>query len=321
MKAIVYTKYGSPDVLQLKEVEKPEPKDNEVLIKIYATSLNASDVEFLTASPSYVRMWGLLKPKYNILGSDIAGKVEAIGKNVTLFQVGDDVYGDVMYRWGGLAEYVCAPEKSLMLKPSNLSFEDAASIPQAAVVALQSLNYNEPLKKGQKVLIIGAGGSTGSFAIQIAKAYGAEVTGVDNTEKLEMMRSLGADHVIDYTKENFTKNGKQYDLIVGLVTPHSIFDYKRSLNSKGAFVMTGGFVPKLLQTLIFGSLISVFSNKKMGILMHEQNKKDLGIINKLYNDGKLVPVIDKKYSLKDAAKAFQSLIDGKAKGKVVILQT
>src|SRR3989440_10404101 len=230
MKAIVYTEYGSPDVLQFKEVEKPTPKDNEVLVKVHATSVNAGDWHLLRAKPFLMRLmgYGLLKPKHTILGSDIAGRVEAVGRNVKQFQSGDEVFGNTAkYGFGGFAEYVSVPENALVLKPTNISFEEAAAVPQAAVVALQGLRDKGRIQSGQKVLIHGAGGGVGTFAVQIAKAFGAEVTGVDSTRKLDMLRSIGADHVIDYTQEDFTKSGQRYDLILDVVASQSIFDYKR----------------------------------------------------------------------------------------------
>ncbi|MCP5105454.1 MAG: NAD(P)-dependent alcohol dehydrogenase, partial [bacterium] len=253
MKAIVYERYGSPDVLELKELEKPTPKDNEVLIKVHAVSVNASDCELLGGSPLYTRMWGLLKPKKKILGSDIAGRVEVVGRNVTQFQQGDAVFGDILECWGGFAEYVCAPRNSLILKPAGMTFEEAAALPQAASVALQGLRDKGRIQPGQKVLINGAGGGAGSFAVQIAKLFGAEVTGVDSTGKLDMMRSIGADRVIDYTQEDFTRNEQCYDLILDFVASHSIFDYKRALSPRGVYAMVGGSMAHIFQTLFFGS--------------------------------------------------------------------
>src|SRR5437870_5869086 len=229
MKAIVYRKYGPPDVLRLKEVERPTPTDDEVLIKVQAVSVNRSDWEILTGSPLYARIGGLLRPRHQILGSDIAGRVETAGRNVTLFQPGDEVFGDILGPMGGFAEYVCAREKALAIKPASMTFEEAAAIPQAAVIALQGSRDKGQVKPGQKVLINGAGGGAGTFALQLAKLYGAEVTGVDNTGKLDFMRSLGADHVIDYTREDFTSNGNQYDFILDLIAYRSAFDYARAL--------------------------------------------------------------------------------------------
>ncbi|MCP4601170.1 MAG: NAD(P)-dependent alcohol dehydrogenase [Proteobacteria bacterium] len=317
MKAIVYQKYGSPDVLELKEVEKPTPKDNDVLIKVHAASLNASDWEFLRGSPLYTRIWGLLKPKYKILGSDIAGRVEAVGRNVTRFQKGDAVFGDIFECWGGFAEYVCAPESSLILKPDSITFDEAAAIPQAANVAVQGLRYKGQIQPGQKVLINGAGGGSGSFAVQIAKLFGAEVTGVDNTGKLDMMRSIGAGQIIDYTQEDFTQNEQRYDLILDLVASHSIFDYKRALTPRGVYVIVGGSLAYIFQTLFLGSLISMTGTKKFGILAVKPNK-DLAFIIELIESGKVVPIIDKRYSLSEVPEALRYLGEGHARGKVVI---
>lgn len=318
MKAIVYQKYGLPDVLELKEVVKPIPKDDEVLIKIRAVSVNASDYEFLTGKPFYVRIWGILKPKYKILGSDVAGVIEAVGKNVKQFRPGEEVFGDVFGSWGGFAEYVCAHQDTVMLKPENMTFIQAATIPQAGVVALQGLRDKGKIESGQKVLINGAGGGAGTFAIQIAKLFGAEVTGVDNSEKLDMMRSIGADYVIDYTNEDYTQNGQRYDLILDLVAYRSIFDNKRVLSTNGIYVMVGGSVSSLFQTLIFGSLISKIENKSMGVLTHKQNRKDLDVMLTLFRTGKVMSVIDKCYPLNKTSDALRYLGEGHAKGKVVI---
>ena len=248
MKAIVYTKYGPPDVLQLKEVQKPTPKDDEVLIKIHATSLNASDWEILRGKPAYARIFGLLKPKIRILGSDIAGRVEAVGGNVTLFQPGDDVFGDTFGSFGGFAEYVCAREDKLMPKPATMTFEQAAALPQAGVLALQGLRDKGQIQPGQKVLINGAGGSCGTFAIQLAKMFGAHVTGIDRTSKLDMMRLIGADHVIDYTREDFAQaqSEQRYDLILDFMAYRSMFDHMRVLGPTGRCVVVGGSMFRVL---------------------------------------------------------------------------
>ena len=229
MKAIVYTKYGSPEVLQLKEVAKPTPRDDEVLIKVQAVSVNRSDWEGLRGKPLYARIGGLLKPRHQILGSDVAGRVEMAGRNVRRFQAGDEVFGDILPRLGGFAEYVRARESALAPKPASMTFEEAAAIPQAAVIALQGIRDKGRVQPGQKVLVNGGGGGAGTFAVQLAKLYGAEVTGVDNTGKLDFMRSLGADHVIDHTREDFTKNGERHDLILDVVAHRSVFAYKRAL--------------------------------------------------------------------------------------------
>ncbi len=317
MKAIVYTKYGPPDVLQLEEVEKPTPKDNEVLIRVHAVSLNSSDWEFLKGTPLYTRMWGLLKPKYKILGSDIAGRVEAVGRNVKKFKIGDAVLGDIFERWGGFAEYVCAPENTLVLKPDGMTFEAAATIPQAANIAVQGLRDKGTIQPEQKVLINGAGGGAGSFAVQFAKLYGAHVTGVDSTEKLDMMRSIGADDVIDYTKEDFTQNGLQYDLILDMVASHSIFDYRGALTPTGVYLMVGGSLARILKTLLLGPLISMTGTRKMSILGVKINK-ELSYIVELIEAGKIVPVIDRRYPLSEVPEALRYFGEGHAKGKVVI---
>jgi NADPH:quinone reductase-like Zn-dependent oxidoreductase len=318
MKAIVYEKYGPPDVLALKEVEKPVPKDGELLIKVHATSVNASDCEFLRGAPLYVRMWGLLKPKIKILGSDIAGQVEAVGRKVKRFQPGDEVFGDIIYRKGGFAEYVCAPEDALALKPAGMTFEEAAAMPQAAVVALQGLRDKGHIGPGQKVLINGAGGGSGTFAVQIAKLFGAHVTGVDSAKKLEMMRSIGADRVIDYVQEDFTKNGQCYDLILDFVAYRSIFDCKRALSVKGIYVMVGGSMARILQAVILGPWISMTGRKKMGILAWKANRRDLVFMTELFEAGKVVPVIDRCYPLSEVSEALRYLGEGDAKGKLVI---
>jgi len=319
MKAIVYTEYGSPDVLRLKEVAKPTPKDDEVLIKLHAVSLNASDWETLTGKPLYARIGGLLKPKQQILGSDIAGRIEAVGAAVTEFQVGDAVFGDILWQKGGFAEYVCTSETSLALKPASMTFEQAAAIPQAALIALQALRDDGKIQAGKKVLINGAGGGMGTFGIQIAKMYEAEVTGVDHTEKLEFLRSLGADHVIDYTKEDYTKNGRQYDLILDVIAKRSAFDYRRALSPTGIFVLVGGSMSALLQTVLLGALMSRDGGKTIGINTWKQNDKDdLALLEELFETGKVVPVIDRHYSLEAVPEALQYLGDGRLKGKAII---
>ena len=241
MKAIVCTKYGSPDVLQLKEVEKPTPSDDEVLVKIHATSVNAGDLETLRGM-WVARFGGPRRPQYKILGTDVAGRVEAVGGNVKQFQPGDDVWGDLSfpYGFGTFAEYVCVSEKALALKPASMTFEEATTYPHSAIITLQNLRDKGQIQPGQKVLINGAGGGMGTFAVQIAKYYGAEVTGVDSANKIDMLRSIGADHVIDYTKEDYTKSGRRYDLILDVVAYRSVFDYRRALSPEGIFIFIGG---------------------------------------------------------------------------------
>jgi NADPH:quinone reductase-like Zn-dependent oxidoreductase len=320
MKAIVCTKYGPPEVLQFKEVEKPSPKDNEALVKVHAASLNAADFE------------NLGKPMYKTLGSDIAGRIEAVGVNVKQFLPGDEIWGDLSaHGFGTFAEYVCVPEKALRLKPASMTFEEAAAIPTAAVVALQNLRGAGPsfpniflsdkgqIQPGQKVLINGAGGGVGTFAVQIAKYFGAEVTGVDSTEKLDMLRSIGADHVIDYTQEDFTKNGRHYDLILDVVVHRSIFDYTRALSPKGICVFVGGSMTRVFLNTILGLLILMTGSKKMGLVMWKPNKKeDLVFLQDLFEAGKVVPVIDRRYPLSEVPEALRYLEEGHAQGKIVI---
>jgi NADPH:quinone reductase-like Zn-dependent oxidoreductase len=318
MKAIVYTKYGPPDVLQLKEIEKPTPKDNEVLVRVHAASVNSWDWDLLRGTPFLIRLWGLLKPKYKILGADIAGRVEAVGRNVKQIQPGDEVFGDLCEcGWGGFAEYVCARENALALKPSSMTFEEAAAIPQAAVLALQGIRDKGQIQPGQKILINGAGGGVGTFALQIAKSFGAEVTGVDSTGKLDMMRSIGADQVIDYTQEDFTKNGQRYDLILDVAAYRSIFDYKRALSPRGIYVLVGGSMARIFQTMFLGPWISMTGSKKMGILAYKPNK-DLAYIKELFEAGKVKPVIDRRYPLSEGPEALRYFGEGHARGKVVI---
>lgn len=321
MKAIVYTKYGGPDVLALQEVAKPTPKDNEVLIKIYAASVNAADWHLLRADPFLVRLdSGLLKPKNKILGADVAGRVESVGSSVKQFQSGDEVFGDLSgCGFGGFAEYVCAPENLLVLKPTNMSFEEAAAVPMAAVTALQGLRDKGQIQSGQKVLINGASGGVGTFAVQIAKSFGAEVTGVCGTENMDMVRSLGADYVIDYTKEDFTKNGEHYDLIHVVNGYRSIFDYRRSLSLKGICVMSGGSVSRLFQAIFLGPFISMIGSKKVVNVLAIPNQKDLVFMKELLETGKVKPIIDRRYPLSEVPEAIRYLEEGHARGKVVIV--
>ncbi len=318
MKAIVYTEYGSPDVLQLKEVEKPAPKDDEVLIKVHAVSVNGSDWEGLRGKPLYARLGGLRKPSEGILGSDIAGRVEMVGQNISYFHPGDEVFGETLRYGGGFAEYVCAPERGLAHKPARMTFEEAAAIPQGAVIALQGIRDKGHVQPGQRVLINGAGGSAGSFAVQIAKLYGAEVTGVDNTGKMDFLSSLGADHVIDYTREDFTKNGKQYDLILDISAQHSVFACQRALTPDGSYYAVGGSVAIIFQILLLGPWIRRATGKSLHLLVVRPNRNDLVFITELYEAGKVVPVIDRRYPLSEVPEALRYLGAGRAKGKVVI---
>ena len=318
MKAIVYHRYGSPDVLKLEEVEKPTPRDDQILIKVHAVSINRSDWEGLIGKPLYARMGGLRRPWNKILGSDIAGRVEIVGKNNTEFQPGDEVFGEMEDYHGGFAEYVCTRGKAWALKPASLTFEQAAAIPQAGVIALQGIRDKGQVQPEQKVLINGAGGGAGTFAIQLAKLYGAEVTGVDNTRKLDFMRALGADHVIAYTRENFTRSGKQYDFILDLIAYRSAFTYARALEPNGSYYAVGGSVVTFLQFLLFGPGIRRTSGKKVRLLVVQRNRKDLESITELCEAGKIVPVIDRPFSLSEVPEALRYLGEGHAKGKVVI---
>ncbi|MCK5639936.1 MAG: NAD(P)-dependent alcohol dehydrogenase [Gammaproteobacteria bacterium] len=324
MKAIVFTKYGLADDLQFNDVEKPAPEDNEILIKVHAASINSWDWELLNGTPFVNRMmFGLFRPKkINILGFDVAGRIEAVGENVKQFKSGDEVFGDLSAGgWGGFAEYVCAREDELTLKPSGMTFEQAAAIPQAGLLALQGLLkgqlQQEQTTPAQKILINGASGGSGTIAVQIAKSFGAEVTGVCSTNKMDLVRSLGADHVIDYTQEDFTKNGQQYDLIIDAQAHHSIFDYKRALSPGGHYVGHGGASSRMTQIIFLGPLISMFGSKKLSLLMHEPNK-DFALMKELFETGKVVPVIDKSYPLSEAIEAMRYYGEGNARGKVIL---
>jgi NADPH:quinone reductase-like Zn-dependent oxidoreductase len=308
MKAVIYEKYGPPDVLHLADVETPVPADDEVLIKIRAVSVNGSDREGLTGKPLYARLGGLRKPRHRILGSDIAGHVESAGKDHTEFKPGDAVFGEIPGYRGGFAEYVCTHGKTMAPKPAGLTFEQAAAIPQGGVIAWQGIRERGQVQPGQKVLINGGGGSAGSFAIQLAKFYGAEVTGVDNTGKLDFMRSLGADHVIDYTREDFTKSGTQYDLIVDLTAHRSVFAYQRALRPNGTYYFVGGSAAVLFQMLLVGSWIRRTRNRNIRLLGVPQNRKDLLAITELCEAGRISPAIDRRYSLNEVPEAMRYVV-------------
>ncbi len=317
MKAIVYTQYGSPDVLQLKEVERPTPSDNEVLVKIHAASVNYGDWAALIGSPFLVRLMnGPLRPRKKILGDDIAGRVEVVGRNVKQFQPGDEVFG--FSHFGAFAEYRCVTEDYLARKPANISFEEAATVPIAATTALQGLRDKGQIQSGQKVLINGASGGVGTFAVQIAKSFGAEVTGVCSTRKLEMVRSIGADHVIDYTGEDFTSSGQRYDLILALGGYLPISDYRRALRPEGIYVCTGGSMAQYSQALLLGPLISMMGSKKMGVMFPTPNQKDLALLMDFFEAGKVVPVIDRRYTLSEVPEALRYFGEGYTRGKIVI---
>lgn len=317
MKAIVYTRYGGPEVLQLQDVETPVPKEDELLVRNHAVSLNDWDFGLMDGDFVNRVVNGFLKPKRKILGSDIAGIVEATGKNVTRFNTGDAVYGDLSGKWGGFAQYSCAPEKAVALKPPAMSFAEAAAIPQAGMLAVQGLIDVGKIRKGQKLLVNGAGGGVGTFAVQIARLYDAEVTGVDHTKKLDFMRSVGFHHVMDYTTTDFTRTGEQYDLILDAKTNRSPSDYPRALKPGGLYVTVGGSIGKLLQVYLFGSLLVRRHRKKLGIVALKANK-DLPYMNALYETGKLKPVIDGPYPLQDFQEAFRRYARADHLGKVVI---
>ena len=296
------------------EVEKPIPKDNEILIKVRAASVNAYDWRHLRADPFFIRLMGagLLRPKHRILGADIAGQVEAVGRNVTQFRPGDDVFGEGSY--GGFAEFVCVDEKRFVLKPANLSFEDAAAVPMAGLTALQGLRDKGRIQAKQKVLINGASGGVGTFAVQIAKSFGAEVTGVCSTAKMDLVRSIGADHVIDYTQEDVTENKQQYDLILDIAAYHSMKKYKRILSSGGIYVLVGGSMARIFQLMV----LSMTGVKNMVVMIAKISQADLLFIIKLINGGKVRSIIDRRFPLAETAEALRYLEEGHARGKVVI---
>jgi NADPH:quinone reductase-like Zn-dependent oxidoreductase len=337
MKAIVQTEYGSPDVLSLQEVDMPIVTANGVLVRIRAASINAGDWHLMRGDPFLTRLMfgGILKPKIQILGMDIAGQVEAVGKDVTQFQVGDEVFGDLSESgFGGFAEYVCVTEAALAFKPTNISFEQAATVPCAALTALQGLRDCGQIKSGQKVLINGASGGVGSFAVQIAKALGAEVTAVCSTNKMEMMQSIGADKIIDYTQTDVTKNGQQYDLILDAAAYRSVFDYRSILKPKSIYVLIGGSISRIFQVLLFGSVISRIMGRKLKCLMAKPNRSDLVILKDLIEAEKIVPFIvgrlvqkgiegaypleNQTYNLSEVPIAIRQLEQRQVQGKIAI---
>jgi NADPH:quinone reductase-like Zn-dependent oxidoreductase len=320
MKAAVYTRYGPPDVVQTTDVEKPVPNDNEVLIKVRAASVNPLDWHFMRGTPYFLRIpAGLRKPKDTRLGVDLAGQVEAVGRNVTQFQPGDNVFGACR---GAFAEYACTSESALVMKPDNVGFEQAASAPGAALTALQGLRDQGNIHPGQKVLINGAAGGVGTFAVQIAKWFGADVTGVCSTRNVGMVRSIGADRVIDYTEEDFTNSGQRYDLLFDCVGNHSLAACRRVLSAKGIHVAVGGpsgrWMIGFLTRLITGLVLSRLMSHKLAMVLTRWSKEDLTIIRELMEAGKVTPVIDKRYSLSDVAEAIRYVEEGHARGKVVI---
>jgi NADPH:quinone reductase-like Zn-dependent oxidoreductase len=336
MKAAVYSRYGPPDVVQIKDVEKPVPKDDGVLIKVRAASVNPLDEGSMKGGGRL--MTGLLKPKVASLGVDVAGQVEAVGRNVTQFKPGDEVFGacitdpqaSVLKGWipqGAFAEYACAPESALVMKPDNVTFEQAASAPVAAFTALQGLRLGGlggkgQIQPGQKVLINGASGGVGTFAVQIAKSFGADITGVCSTRNMDMVRSIGADHVIDYTRQDFTKSGQRYDLIFDCVANHSLSACRRVLNPSGILIMVGDRAGRgmigILARLITALVLSRVGSQKLVTFLARPKKEDLTIMRDLMKAGKVMPVIDRRYRLSEVADAIRYLGEGHARGKVVI---
>lgn len=320
MKAIVFTTYGSPDVLELKEVERPTPQNDEVLVRVQATSLNEWDWGALHGQDVVNRLlFGLRSPKKTrqILGSDIAGRVEAVGRDARRFKPGDEVYGDLSGRWGGFADWVCAPEKSLTLKSPGMTFEQAAAIPQAGLLALQALRLMGPLQPGQKLLINGAGGGVGTFALQLVRSHGVEVTAVDAPGKLDMLRALGAARVIDYTREDFTRTGQRYDLILDVKTTRSVLACARALRPEGTYVTVGGSMARLFQALLLWPWIALVQRKTIRLLALKPNE-GLATFNELFEAGQVLPVIDRCFDLSETAQAFRFYGEGQHKGKVVV---
>ena len=320
MKAIVFGRYGSPDVLELKDIERPAPAADEVLVRVHAVSLNDWDWGALHGADVVNRiLFGLLRPrpKKQVLGSDVAGRVEAVGKDVKRFRSGDEVFGDLSGTWGGFAEYVCARESALAHKSPDMTFEQAAAFPQAGLLALQALRDKGEIRPGQRLLINGAGGGVGTFGIQIAKSLGLEVTGVDSAEKLETMRSLGADHVLDYRREDYTRSGQLYDVILDVKTQRSVAECARALKPEGIYVTVGGSMGRLFQALFLAPWIRLTRRKRIRVLALKANE-GLADLTELFEAGKVVPVIDGPYELHEVPQAFRLFGEGRHKGKVVI---
>lgn len=320
MKAIVYHKYGSPDVLELQEIDKPEVKDNDVLVRVHAASANPADWHLMRGEPYFIRAmgYGLRKPKNNVAGLDVAGHVEAVGKNVKEFQPGDEVFGCCN---GAFSEYVCGGEDVFVRKPANLTFEQAAAVPVAALTALQGLRDRGQIQPGQKVLIIGASGGVGTFAVQLATSFGAEVTGVCSTRNVDMVRSIGADQVIDYTQEDFAQSGQRYDLILDMAGTRSLSDCRRVLTPKGTYVVVGGPSGRWLvgmDRFIKVLLLSPFVRQRLLPFITTEKKEDLVVLKELIEAGKVTPVIDRRYELSEVPEAIRYLEEGHARGKVVI---
>jgi NADPH:quinone reductase-like Zn-dependent oxidoreductase len=317
VKAVVYTRYGPPAVLRLTDVETPVPKSDEVLVRIHAVSLNGSDWETLRGKPLYSRIAGPFRPRHHILGSDIAGRVAAIGSQVTLFRPGEEVFADILSRMGGFAEYACVPQGALARLPAGMTYEEAAALPQAGAIALQGIRDKGHVQPGQTVLINGAGGGSGMYAVQLAKLLGAEVTGVDNAGKLEFMRSLGADHVIDYMNEDFNRSGRAYDLILDLAAYRSPLACRGTLKPGGRYLYVGGSVTALLQALVAAALPG--RSRKVGVLAVRLGVQHLAPFVDLCQTGKVATVIDRRYPLSEVPQALQYLGEGKAKGKIIVI--
>lgn len=317
MKAIVFNQYGTPDVLKLAEVAKPKPKDDQVLIRVIAASVNSADYRLLSGLIPRLMGFGLFRPNNKTMGADIAGQVEAVGKKVTKFKVGDEVFGDISTAFGGFAEYACARESVLVKKPANLTFEQAAAVPMAAVTALQGLRKGG-IKPGEQVAVVGASGGVGTFMVQIAKSFGVEVTAISSTKKLECLRTLGADHVIDYTREDFTRSGQRYDLILAVNGYRPLAEYRRALKSQGTYVMVGGEGRQIFESLLMGPLVARRGGQTVKNLTATPNADDLSFVKDLIEAGKVTPVIDRTYPLENTAEAVRHVGAGHAAGKVII---
>ncbi len=320
MKAVIFKKYGLPEkVLEIREVEKPIPKDNEILIKIYSTAVNDYDWSLIRGKPFLYRlMFGFFKPKHFISGMELSGIIDAVGSNVQKMKVGDAVYGDIStYGFGSFAEYISVNEMAVIKKPNEMSFEEATAIPHASLLALQALRDKGDIRHGQKILINGAGGGVGTFGLQLAKLYNCEVTGVDSGEKLEMMKSIGFDYVIDFKKVNFTKNGLQYDLILDCKSNKSPFSYLKSLKPNGKYVTVGGKLVSLFKILFWGKIFSFFSSKKLQILSLRPND-GLDYINELFKQNRIKCILDGPYPIEEIPRLIRYFGDGEHKGKIVI---
>jgi len=324
MRAIVRHRYGSADVLELAQIDIPVPGDDEVLVRVHAASLNTADLDNLRGIPMAARAaLGLFRPRNGRMGLDLAGTVQAVGAKVDRLQPGDEVWADMIaWRYGSFAEYVCAPERVFALKPAAMSFEEAATMPHSAVLALQGLRGKGGINPGDKVLVNGAGGCVGPFAVQIAKSFGAEVTGVDSAEKLDLIRSVGADHVIDYTREDFTRGGQRYDFVLDIAGSRSVLRYRRVLSPSGRFVLIAHSLAAYFQAFILGAWVSMTSHQRMGNpSWHPSRREDLDLLGRLFETGQLKPVIDSRFPLSEVPDALRRLESGRARGKIVITVT